>query len=250
MPGETTAPQSRRDFLALTTGWSLCGLPLAAWDLAGIDASKGELLYQSRMDGPASVAGWAMEGPGEVSFANDWMTMWSPREKMHHVYWCPKVVPASFLAEWQSQNLHLEAGLCIVFFCATGLRGEDVLDPALPARDGTFSQYHSAELKNYHISYYANTPATPDRPVSRLRRNPGKHIVQEGPRGIRVTSDAVHHLRLFKSGGRILFFVDDRKIIDWTDPQPYGAGRIALRQMQWTRFRYRHFRVWGLKENI
>ena len=27
----------------------------------------------------------------------------------------------------------------------------------------------------------------------------------------------------------------------------YGGGKIALRQMRWTQFRYRNFRVWGLK---
>ena len=47
--GETTTSQSRRDFLALTAGWSLCGLPQTARDLAGIEASQGELPYPSRM---------------------------------------------------------------------------------------------------------------------------------------------------------------------------------------------------------
>lgn len=217
----------------------------------GVKTDK--LIYQSAMDTEASVRGWVMEGPGEVKFADGWMEMRSPDEEMHHVYWCPETLPSDFMAQWEMQNLHLEAGLCIVFFAATGLEGEDVMDASLPKRDGTFKQYNDGELKNYHISYYANTPNVPDRPVTRLRKNPGKHIVQEGPPGIEVESDRVHQITLIKNGAHIRLFVDDRLIIDWTDNgeingPPLGAGKFALRQMQWTQFRYRNFKVWSLKE--
>jgi hypothetical protein len=41
-------------------------------------------------------------------------------------------------------------------------------------------------------------------------------------------------------------FVDDRKIIDYTDQAaPLGSGKIGFRQMQWSHFRYRNFRVRG-----
>lgn len=198
------------------------------------------------------MAGWRMEGPGETRRRDGWMEMWSPGEEMHHVYWAPILAPASFAASWQMQNLHPEAGLCIVFFGATGLNGEDVMHPSLPPRDGTFRLYNNGALKNYHISYYANTPSVPARPVARLRKNPGAKIVQEGPPGIPAGSEAIHDVRLMKDKNRIALWVDQRRIIDWTDTgetlgPAYGAGKIALRQMQWTRFRYRNFRVWELK---
>lgn len=212
---------------------------------------RGRLLYEASLGGPLSVAGWTMEGPGEVSFNEGWMTMQSPGEAMHHVYWCPESLPASFQATWEMQNLHPEAGLCITFFCATGPQGEDVMDPALPARDGTFRHYNRGALSCYHISYYANTPNSPARPVSRLRKNPGANIVQEGPPGIPADSTAVHRLRLTKAGAHILLEVDDRTIIDWRDRGEvlggaYGGGRLAFRQMQWSKFRYRGFRAWQL----
>lgn len=215
-------------------------------------AKHGRLLYQSAMDSRESVKGWVMEGPGKVEFADGWMTMKSPGEKMHHVFWCPKSFPESFVAQWEMQNQHLDAGLCIVFFSATGLHGEDVMDPSLPKRDGTFSQYNNGALKNYHISYYANTPRKPNREVARLRKNPGKKIVSEGMRGIAVSSSAVHQVTLIKEGPRIRLYVDQRSIIDWTDDgkvkgEPRGVGEIALRQMQWTQFRYRNFKVWTVK---
>ncbi len=170
---------------------------------------------------------------------------------MHHVFWCPQRLPADFAAQWEMQNLHPKAGLCIVFFCATAVSGHDVMHPRLPARDGTFRQYNRGALSNYHISYYANTPNLPARPVARLRKNPGANIVHEGPVGIAADSTEVHQVRLLKDGGRIRLWVDDRTIIDWTDDvqvlgQAYRQGKITLRQMQWTQFRYRNFRVWGV----
>jgi len=216
----------------------------------GIETDK--LLYRSALDTKQSAEGWVMEGPGTVEFADGWMTMKSPRQQMHHVFWCPETFPESFVAQWEMQNQHLEAGLCIVFFAAAGLNGDDVMDSSLPKRDGTFSQYNNAALNNYHISYYANTPSKPNRKMARLRKNPGKKIVSEGPRGIEVSSSAVHKITLIKEGPRIRFYVDRRPIIDWTDDgtiigEPRGAGRIALRQMKWTQFRYRNFDVWAVK---
>jgi hypothetical protein len=212
----------------------------------------GELLYDSTLASESSVEDWVMEGPGRLKFKDGWMEMDSPEQEMHHVYWCPETFPASFVAQWEMQNLNLEAGLCIVFFSATGLKGEDVMDSSLPKRDGTFKQYNDGAMTNYHISYYANTPKLPAREVARLRKNPGKNIVSEGPPGIEVSSDRVHKVTLIKEDSHIRLFIDERPIIDWIDEGEInggalGSGKIALRQMQWTRFRYRNFKVWTVK---
>jgi len=221
-----------------------------ALSMFGVD--KGELLYSTSMGTASSIEGWKMEGPGEIVFKDGWMEMYSPGEKMHHVFWCPEAFPSSFIAQWTMQNLKTEAGLCIVFFAANGLQGQDVMDPSLPPRDGTFSLYNNDQLTNYHISYYANTPKLPDRPVARLRKNPGKNIVYEGPPGIAAKSEAIHQVTLIKDEAHIQLYVDDRKIIDWVDDgavngSSLGAGKIALRQMQWTHFRYRDFKVWRIE---
>ena len=231
---------TRRTFLG---GLTATGLARGATE---VDARRGRELYASAMDSPEAVRSWVMEGPGEVSFADGWMTMRSPGEQMHHVFWCPETFPADFTAEWTCKNRHTEAGLCIVFFAAMGLNGKDALDASQPKRDGTFRQYHSGALRNYHISYYANTPSTPDRPHAHLRRNPGFDMVQQGEKGILHDSTAAHRVQLLKDGGRVAMWVDERLILDWTDPEPHGAGRIALRQMQWTVFSYRDFRVHAL----
>ncbi len=216
----------------------------------GVETDK--LVYQSSMASASSIKDWTMEGPGRLRFSDGWMNMDSPEKEMHHVLWCPEMAPESFAAQWEMQNRNLEAGLCIVFFAATGLDGQDVMDPSLPDRDGTFSQYNDQALQNYHISYYAHNPKLPARAMARLRKNPGKNIVSEGPPGIVVSSDKIHTVTLIKEGSRIRLFVDQNAIIDWVDDAkvngaPLGSGKIALRQMQWTHFRYRNFKLWSIQ---
>jgi hypothetical protein len=215
---------------------------------------KGDLIYENPLASKQDVAGWTMEGPGIVEFKDQWLEMYSPDEKFHHVFWCPKDFPASFVAEWEAQNLKTEAGLCIIFFSAKGANGEDIFDPSFPKRDGTFSQYTKSKYFNcYHISYYANGKDDPGREITHLRKNKGFYMVQQKEPGIPVKSTAVHLLRLVKEEAHIRMFVDGRKIIDWNDNgKEYGPalndGKIGFRQMQWTHFRYRNFKVWNLSK--
>jgi hypothetical protein len=214
------------------------------------DLQAGALLYQASMTDAESVKGWRMEGPGRVSFTDGWMHMQSPSEEMHHVFWCPKRLPESFVAQWEAQNMETDAGLCIVFFSAAALDDDgSIFRDNLPNRDGTFSQYTKGAIRCYHASYYANAAHNPDRRQTNLRKNPGFHLVQEGEEGIPTKSKAVHTITLAKLGPHIRLWVDDEKVIDWTDTgemggEPHGDGFIGFRQMQWTHFRYRNFRVW------
>ncbi len=190
-----------------------------------------------------------MEGPGHIAFKDGWMQMQSVKEKGHHVFWCPQNLPENFIAEWEVQNLHTEAGLCIVFFAAKGLKGEDIFPPDLPKRDGSFNGYIKGAINNYHISYYANGKDDPGREIANLRKNKGFYKVQSEHPGIPINSTAAHKIRLVKLGGLIQMFVDERKIIDWTDDgkthgQILGDGKLGLRQMKWTQFAYRNLKVW------
>lgn len=193
-----------------------------------------------------------MEGPGQTEFKEGWMHLYSPNEEGHHVFWCPEDFPGTFIAEWELQNEEPDAGLCIVFFAAKGINGEDIFDPSLKQRDGVFRQYTKSDLNAYHISYYANGKDSPGREISHIRKNAGFHLVQQGEPGIPVSSTDIHKVQLVKDNNRILMYVDGRKIIDWTDDgKEYGpvlqGGKLGLRQMQWTHFRYRNFRVWELE---
>ena len=213
---------------------------------------KDVLLYQNDFGDPEKVDDWVMEGPGEIEFKDGWMHMLSPDEEYHHVFWCPRDFPDSIIVEWEAQNMEIDAGLCILFFAAKGVNGEDIFDPSLPKRDGNFTWYIKDTLRSYHISYYANTPKKPDRSTAHLRKNNEFKLVYSGEEGIPTKSTQIHHMKLIKYGPMIRFFVDDGKVIDWTDtsendPRPYyKEGKIGFRQMQWTHFRYRNFRVWSI----
>ncbi len=209
---------------------------------------KGKLLYANTLATKEDTAGWRMEGAGQVEFANGWMKMFSPNEKGHHVFWCPQEFPENFIAEWEVQNLYTEAGLCIVFFSAKGLNREDIFASSLPKRNGTFKEYTKGAINNYHISYYANSKDHPGRETANLRKNKGFHKVQSHEPGIPLYSKAIHKIQLVKFEGRILLYIDSRKVIDWLDDGKHlgkilQGGKIGFRQMKWTQFAYRNFNV-------
>jgi hypothetical protein len=213
---------------------------------------KGNLIYRNSLARNGDIADWKMEGPGLTEFKNGWLEMFSPREEGHHVLWCPENFPGSFIAQWEVRNMETDAGLCIIFFSAKGKKGEDIFDPSFPKRDGVFSQYTKSEyFNNYHISYYANGKDNRTKEVAHLRKNSGFNKVQVGEPGIPVHSEEIHKMTLIKDGGHIIMYVDKRKIIDWTDGgKEYGPvlqdGKMGFRQMKWTRFGYRNFKVWSL----
>jgi len=158
---------------------------------------KGNLLYQNEFSKQEDLIGWKMEGPGEVSFMEEWMYMKSVDEEFHHVFWCPEDFPESFIAEWEAQNMETDAGLCIIFFSAKGDNTEDIFHESLPKRDGTFRLYTKGRINTYHISYYANNPELePGRGTANLRKNSGAHLVQVGKEGIETNSQQIHSLQL------------------------------------------------------
>src|SRR5690606_4378942 len=146
---------------------------------------------------------------------------------------------------------HTDAGLLIVFFAATGRGGQDLFDPSLPSREGTFKYYTKGDINCYHISYYANNPKNPTRELAHLRKNRGFELVQRGSVGIPKSPASVHRVHLVKAGHHLCFCIDGRKVIDWTDDgktlgPALGAGRIVFRHMQWSHFHYRNLNVWRL----
>jgi Domain of unknown function (DUF1961). len=139
----------------------------------------------------------------------------------------------------------------LFFFAAKGLQGEGIFSPSLKHRDGTFEQYIHGDIRSYHISYYANAAHNKNRGHANLRKNNSFTLLQKGALGIPTHSELAHKIQLQKIGPRILMWVDNRKIIDYTDSQTtyWKDGKMGFRQMQWTKFRYRNFKVWSVKPN-
>lgn len=218
----------------------------------------GALLYEADMHSKDSAQGWVMEGAAVARFLAGWMEIYSPNKAEHHVLWCPQEFPASFIATWEVQNLALDSGLLIVFFAAKGERGQDIFDSSLPVRDGTFTHYTEGKIKSYHISYYANVAHEPGRVHANLRKNNTFSLLQSGAEGIPTHSSDIHKIKLIKQGAHIRLLIDERPVIDYIDNEPLvngvntgpalGGGKIGLRQMQWSHFRYRNFKVWEIAE--
>jgi hypothetical protein len=218
----------------------------------------GALLYEADMRSRDSVADWVMEGAAQTAFRAGWMEIYSPDKAEHHVFWCSQEFPASFIATWEVQNLAIDSGLLIVFFAAKGAQGQDIFDPSLPTRDGTFTHYTEGKIKSYHISYYANVAHEPGRAHANLRKNNTFSLLQSGAEGIPTHSRDIHQIKLIKHGAHIRLLIDERPVIDYMDDKPLvngvntgpalGAGKIGLRQMQWSHFRYRNFKVWEIAE--
>jgi len=215
-----------------------------------VEPYRGDLLYENDFSG--DVSDWILEGPGRVEIRNGWLYMESkkPTENGHIVLWNKRDFPDSFLAEWEFSPAY-EEGLCIVFFAAKGRQGEDLFDPALPPRDGTFRQYIKGAINAYHISYFRNIRQPTGQ--CNLRKNFGFYLVSIGkdpilPRG----GLGPYRLTLFKRGAHIQFGIDGRLIIDFVDDgQTYGpvlgGGKIGLRQMAPTKAYYDNFRVYAVR---
>ena len=95
--------------------------------LASAALNKGDLLYQNTLSTADSVSEWQMEGPGKITFNNNWLQMFSPDEEMHHVFWCPKEFPESFIAEWQVQNLKFDADAKIGSLMTNAMAADDLV---------------------------------------------------------------------------------------------------------------------------
>ncbi len=218
------------------------------------DFRKGKLIIDNPLASHNDVKSWVMEGPGKLEFHDGWMEMYSGLPIWDHVFWCPTDIPGSFVAEWEARNMQPDSGLLIIFFAATGDSGQDIFSPGMPRRDGTFKYYNRGRIDCYHISYYANNPKNPGRDNSHLRKDPMFALLQTGPAGIPRHSVSAHRMRLIKDHGHIIMYVDRRKIIDYTDDGKtngpvYSSGKIGFRQMRWSHFRYRNFKVWELRDD-
>jgi acetyl esterase/lipase len=173
----------------------------------------------------------------------------TPEDRNHLVCWLAKEVSADFLLEFTVRPQDRKKGLNIVFFNARGVKGKSIFDPSLQERNGVFKQYHSGDLNNYHVSYWAG-----DRGFSNLRKNHGFHLVSSGNDYI-ITGEpnAFQTVRIYKRAEKIRVTVDGLVAVAFDDdgktfgPVHKHSGWIGLRQMGHTlRCEYGHVKIYGL----
>ncbi|NBV52123.1 MAG: DUF1961 family protein [Verrucomicrobia bacterium] len=138
----------------------------------------------------------------------------------------------------------------MIFFNARGIHGESIFDAKLQPRSGIFAQYHSGDLNNYHISYWAG-----ERGTANVRKNAGFHLVATGKDLVSpAPADSFQTIHLYKRGGTIRLMVDDVIEVAFDDdgkthgPVWMHSGWIGLRQMAHTiRCEYDDLKVFPLK---
>jgi hypothetical protein len=221
------------------------------------DVDWSHPVYATTFDNADALADWKLEGGKRISIVNGRFVLESdpggakPSTTDNHlVCWLTKEMPADFLLEFKVRPQDRKNGLNIIFFNARGQRGESIFDPALKLRSGLFAQYHSGDLNNYHISYWAG-----ERGTANVRKNRGFHLVATG-KDLVVTAlaEAFQTIRLYKHRGIIRLMVDDVIEVAFDDDgKTYGpvwthAGWIGLRQMAHTvRCEYDDLKVFPLR---
>ncbi len=203
-----------------------------------------------RVRRPAMDAEWIAEGWGEAKVRDgklyvtsgqfdqknqltppDQYTQGKTRGKSHMVIWNNQRFPDDFLLEFKVNHYSSDDGLTLVFFSASGMNGESIFDLSLPPRWANYPNYHHGALKNYTDSYWSRNNGQ-ENASNRLRKNPGKKLVVQGPSNTIEGFDNEYQIRILKAANLIEVEVNGKRVLSWEDPDPpLGAGYIGLRNM-------------------
>jgi len=124
-------------------------------------------------------------------------------------------------------------GLLITFLGMQGINGEDAIS-GVPPRAGKFIDYtgEAATTRSYHLSLSRFDDQGVHTGVSNWRRNPGLHLVGQGPDPC-AEIGKVYHVAIIKQGRRCQLQVDGNLISGFIDTAPDdavpGAGKIGFR---------------------
>lgn len=201
------------------------------------------LVYENPLRSEEDAKGFRLEGEAALSFPLGRLRMEnkmdaSEGQKSNFVLWCPETFPSNVYITWDFWPIR-EPGLCILFFAATGRRGEDLFDEGLAERNGIYDQYHSGDINAYHVSYFRRKWEEERQfHTCNLRKSHGFHLVAQGADPLPSVADAKgpYRLGLLKLGREITFAVNDLPVFSWTDDgRSYGPvlgeGKIGFRQM-------------------
>jgi len=213
--------------------------------------SKARLIFEETFE--RDLSDWTPEGPHAVRIRNGklhYRTHWAkdPAKRTGQFLWLKRDLPADFRVEYDVTPLSV-SGFFLIFFCARGVKGEDILGETLfrqyhELRD--FKKYTIGPVNCYHISYRRNQIAD-----CNLRKNTGKHLVKTSQLDALLPKGKAARVVLTKVGGHITLRVNGETFMDWTDDGKinsgvYGAGKIGLRQVYDSEGEYDNFRVYDL----
>lgn len=248
---------NRRTFIK--TSLSL-GLPIAAVPflhpskIGSRPRKKPELIYSNPLSDRSDFEDFTVEGEAVIDFENQRLRMKnalpvSEGRRAHFVAWCKHDFPSNLQVEWDFYPVQ-EPGLCMLFFAAKGVNGEDLFDDSLNERTGVYPQYHSGDINTYHLSYFRRKhPEERAFQTCNLRKSKGFELVARGADPIPSVKDAQspYSMSLTKMGSEITFSINNLMVLKWTDEQvPLEDGKIGFRQMAPLIAEYQNLKVYEL----
>ncbi|WP_127587729.1 DUF1961 family protein [Paenibacillus koleovorans] len=226
--------------------------------------NKKELLYHNPLASATDIRHFRMEGPGKAEIREgrlqlEELTSYegdndAEQQATNIVYWCDVNFPSDILVEWEFWPVQ-EPGLCILFFSAQGRNGEDLFDPKLKRRDGSYEHYNHGDINAFHLSYYRRKyEKERSFHLCILRKSYGHHLVGQAANPLPDVSSAIgpYRMTLVKCEADIAFYINDLPILNWRDDgNTYGpllaGGKIGFRQMSPGIFQYSHLRVFAVE---
>ena len=100
------------------------------------------LLYENALSCADDVKNFILEGQARINFEDGKMQLENiiaaeNKQKANYVLWCPVEFPSDVLITWDFRSIK-EPGLCMLFFAAKGINGEEIFDPAINVRSGEY----------------------------------------------------------------------------------------------------------------
>jgi len=204
----------------------------------------GECLYRNPLSRDKDMEDFRWEGQPVMSFPQGALRLENglssaEGQKANYLLWCKQKFPADLAISFEFQPL-AEPGLAMLWFRANGRGGVDLFDPALPPRNGEYSQYHSGGIDGYHASFFRRKNAVGERDfhTCNLRKSHGFHLLCQGADPLPDVADARRRYRIqvFACAGHIRFSIDDLVLYDGYDDglrhgPVLGAGYFGIRQM-------------------
>ena len=195
------------------------------------------------------LSNWVSEGPNAVSAKDGKLVIkTTDAAKLGQYVWLKQDLPADFRLEFDFTPKS-PSGFFLLFFCAKGTGGEDILGDRLMKEykaEKDLKKYTIGPINCYHISYRRNESAD-----CNLRKNTGKHLLSNSKVDQVIPAGKTAHVILAKKGGHITLTVDGVAFMDFTDDGKlnngiYGAGKFGFRQVYESEGQYDNFRVFDL----
>lgn len=219
---------------------------------------RAELIYENPLAAEADIKDFIMEGEAVITFPLGRMRLenkLSEKEgqKANYVLWCQEEFPADVMITWDFYPVR-EPGLCMMFFAARGMEGQELFDRSLKKRTGEYVQYHHGDINAFHISYFRRKePDERSFHTCNLRKSYGFYLTAQGGDPIPDVADAKppYHIAVIKRGNVVQFMIDTLEIFRFEDDgETYGplleGGKIGFRQLAPFIGEYADLRVYKL----